>query len=59
LSKKGFDAIRILSKTFKQMSSYDGGNKINKDEFLATLRDMDIVLSKNVADVFCFVNFRN
>ena len=37
LDKKGYDSIRILGKVFREMNSYDGYNKINKDEFLSRI----------------------
>jgi Ca2+-binding EF-hand superfamily protein len=50
LFKKGFDTIRILGKIFREMGSYDGVSKINKDEFLAGLRDIGILLPKMAAE---------
>ena len=32
------------------MNSYDGGYKVNRDEFLAGLRDMGILLPKSAAE---------
>ena len=58
IQKKGYDNLRILSKIFRQMKSYDGSNKINKDEFLSGLRDVGILLPKSEAEVI-FINFRN
>ena len=52
LNKKGFEALRILGKNLRQVSSYNGYNKINKDQFLAVLRDMDILLPKANSEVF-------
>ena len=51
LLKKGYDSLRILGKIFREMGSYDGINKINKDEFLAGLRDIGILLPKAAAEV--------
>jgi len=51
LDKKGYDSIRILGKVFREMNSYDGYNKINKDEFLAGLRDGGVLLPKSAAEV--------
>lgn len=51
LGKKGYDSLRILGKVFREMGSYDGVNKINKDEFLAGLRDLGILLPKAAAEV--------
>ena len=51
LEKKEFEAFRILGKNFRQMNSYDGGYKVNRDEFLAGLRDIGILLPKTAAEV--------
>jgi hypothetical protein len=51
LDKKGYDSIRILGKVFRDMKSYDGYNKINKDEFLAGLRDTGVLLPKSASEV--------
>lgn len=51
LNKKGFNALRILGKNLRQVPSYNGYNKINKDQFLAVLRDMDILLPKANSEV--------
>jgi len=51
LNKKGFDSLRILGKNLRQVSSYNGYNKIKKDQFLAVLRDMDILLPKANSEV--------
>ena len=34
------------------MKSYDGVNKIDKDEFLVALRDLGILLPKVAAEVY-------
>ena len=31
IQKKGYQNLRIIGKIFRQMTSYDGYNKINKD----------------------------
>jgi hypothetical protein len=61
LESKGYDNLRIMGKIFREMGSYDGVNKINKDEFLAGLRDIGILLPKSAAEVFeyIFSYFRN
>ena len=40
------------------MKSYDGYNKIDKDEFLFGLRDLGILLPKVAAEVIIYL-FRN
>jgi Ca2+-binding EF-hand superfamily protein len=42
--------MRILGKNFREMPSYDGYNKINKDEFLVVMRDIGILLPKHAAE---------
>jgi len=51
LNLKGYDSYRILGKVFRGMTSYDGINKINKDEFLFGLRDIGVLLPKAGAEV--------
>lgn len=51
LSKKGFETIRSLGKTFRKMRSYDGFNKISKDDLKLTLRDLGINLQNEDLDV--------
>ena len=51
LDKKGYDSNRILGKVFREMKSYDGFSKINKDEFLAGLRDTGVLLPKSASEV--------
>lgn len=42
----GYDAIRIIGKNLRDTPTYDGHNKINKDDFLTCLRDSDLFLPK-------------
>jgi hypothetical protein len=51
IQKKGYQNLRIIGKIFRQMTSYDGYNKINKDEFLSGLRDIGVLLPKSEAEV--------
>ena len=51
LIKQGYHAIRIIGKNLREMKSYDGYNKIDKDEFLFGLRDLGILLPKVAAEV--------
>ena len=44
--------MRILGKVFREMPSYDGFSKINKDEFLSGLRDLGVLLPKPSAEVY-------
>lgn len=51
LSKKGFETIRSLGKTFRKMRSYDGLNKISKDDLILAFRDLGINLQKEDLEV--------
>ena len=42
----GYDAIRIIGKKLREAPTYNGNNKINKDDFLICLRDSDLFLPK-------------
>ena len=62
LLKKGYDNLRILGKNFREMPSYDGFNKVNRDEFLVVLRDLGILLPKDFSEVliyFLLTSIRN
>ena len=59
LSKKGFGSLRILGKSLRQVPSYNGFDKINKDKFLAVLRDMDILLAKQHSEVKLYYKIIN
>ena len=43
--------MRTTGKFFRQMSSYDGKNKVNKEEFVQWFKELGITLSKNDTDV--------
>lgn len=43
-----------MGKIFREMKSFHGFSKINKDEFLAGLRDLGIVLPKYEVEVISF-----
>ena len=51
LLKNGYDKLRILGKNFREMPSYDGFNKVNRDEFLVVLRDLGILIPKYATEV--------
>jgi hypothetical protein len=51
LDKKGVDKIRGLGKVFRQMESFGKKSKLNKDEFLAAVRDQGIPLQKTQQEV--------
>ena len=48
--------MRIMGKIFHEMASYDGYNKIYKDEFLSGLRHLGILLPKQAAEVIFYLN---
>lgn len=52
LSKKGFDTLRNMGKTFRKMNSYDGFNKVTKDDFGFALKEIGVTLQKQDLDVF-------
>jgi len=54
--KKGFETIRSLGKTFRKMRTYDGFNKISKDDFNFAFRDLGINLQKEDLDVIIKYN---
>lgn len=42
----GFDTVRIIGKNLRETRTYNGCNKINKDDFLTCLRDIGLLLPK-------------
>ncbi len=44
--KMGYDQIRIIGKNLRNTKSYNGINKIEKDDFLTCLRDIGLLLPK-------------
>ena len=42
----GYDQIRIIGKNLRDTPTYDGANKIEKDDFLTCLRDIGLFLPK-------------
>lgn len=52
-NKRGSETIRSVGKIFRQMNSYDGNNKINKDEYILGLREVGAILTKNELDILC------
>jgi len=51
LLRKSFDNLRMLGKNFREMPSYNGFNKVNRDEFLVVIRDLAILLPKYASEV--------
>ena len=56
LSKKGLETNRSMGKTFRKMRSYDGFNKISKDDLKLAFRDLGINLQKEDLDVIKLLN---
>ena len=42
----GYEQIRIIGKNLRDTPTYDGANKIEKDDFLTCLRDIGLFLPK-------------
>jgi len=51
LNRRGAKAIRGLGKAFRSMDSFDGNNKVDRNEFLVGLQEFGIQLSKNDATI--------
>jgi len=51
LNARGPNTIRSLGRIFRQMDSYDGNNKIDKDEFLIGLKENGVNITKQEAYV--------
>ena len=51
INKRGVESIRSTGRVFRQFESYDGKDKVNKDDFLFGLRESGINLPKEDQDV--------
>ena len=51
INKRGVESIRSTGRIFRQFSSYDGKDKVNKDDFLFGMRESGINLPKEDQDV--------
>ena len=51
INKRGVESIRSTGRVFRQFDSYDGKDKVNKDDFLFGLRESGINLPKEEQDV--------
>ena len=47
----GYDAVRIIGKNLRDTPTYNGLNKINKDDFLTCLRDIGLFLPKAANEI--------
>jgi len=45
------DSLRNMGKTFRKMNSYDGFNKVTKDDFELALKELGITVQKQDLDV--------
>ena len=51
INKRGVESIRATGRVFRQFESYDGKDKVNRDDFLFGLRESGINLPKEDQDV--------
>ena len=51
INKRGVESIRSTGRIFRQFASYDGKDKVNKDDFLFGMRESGINLPKEDQDV--------
>ncbi len=58
ISKQGPETLRIIGKIFRSSKSYDGYSKLKKDDFLLSLREIQITLNKQENEVISQCNFR-
>ncbi len=55
LNKRGTEAIRSIGKMFRQMDSYDRDNKISREEFIISLRNLGVNLSQQDLEVLVLI----
>lgn len=51
ICKQGPETLRIIGKIFRSTKSYDGNSKVKKDDFLLSLREIQITLNKQDNEV--------
>jgi Ca2+-binding EF-hand superfamily protein len=51
LNKKGAETIRSTGKFFRGMSSYDGNNKVMREEFVQWFKELGLILSRQELEV--------
>ena len=51
INKRGVESIRSTGRVFRQFDSYDGKDKVNKDDFLFGLRESGINLPKEEQNI--------
>jgi len=50
LNARGPNTIRSLGRVFRQLDSYDGNKKVDRDEFLIGLKENGVTISKQEAN---------
>jgi hypothetical protein len=58
ICKQGPETLRIIGKIFRSTKSYDGNSKVKKDDFLLSLREIQITLNKQDNEVNRKIIFR-
>ena len=43
INKKGVESIRSSGRVFRQFSSYDGKDKVNVDDFILALENVELI----------------
>lgn len=51
LEARGSKTIRSLGRTFRELDSYNGDSKVDRDEFIVGLRENGVNLSKQEFEV--------
>lgn len=54
LEARGSKTIRSLGRTFRELDSYNGDSKVDRDEFIVGLRENGVNLSKQEFEVIIF-----
>lgn len=54
LEARGSKTIRSLGRTFRELDSYNGDSKVDRDEFIVGLRENGVNLSKQEFEVITF-----
>lgn len=58
ICKQGPETLRIIGKIFRSTKSYDGNSKVKKDDFLLSLREIQITLNKQDNEVKRKITYR-
>jgi len=57
LNARGAHTIRSLGRVFRQMDSYDGNKRVDRDEFLIGLKENGVQITKQEANVSSLMMF--